>query len=122
MENKNIKLDERLKDVYVTSNDPIPSPQLHSENKSDEKPLPVKRTSDYFELGFKESKNIPPGRVSLMQAMKFISDHGNNPREWTVDKIADDNKLKRDVAGMIQLNGVCSKIIFKIDICEIDFS
>lgn len=102
VENKNIKLNEHLKEVYVKSNDGVT--QLRSENRSEEKLLPVKRTSDFFELGYKESKIIPVGRVSLMQAMKFISDHGKNASVWTVEKIADDNKLKRDVAGKISWN------------------
>lgn len=100
--NKNSELNERLKDVYVTSHDD-PS-VLQSKNSSDLKPLPLRRTTDFFELGFKESKIIPVGRVSLMQAMKFISDHRMNASVWTVEKIADENKLRKDVVGMIQSN------------------
>lgn len=89
------ELNERLKNVYVTSSDAIPEPQ----SANDSKPLPVKRTTEYFELGYKESKFVPSGRVSLMQAMKFINDHRMNASEWTIAKIADDNKIKEDVAG-----------------------
>lgn len=99
MANKNIELNERLKDVYVTSNDGISV--LQSENRSDQRLLPLKRTTEYFELGYQESKIIPVGRVSLMQAMKFISDHRTNASAWTVEKIADQNKLGKDVVGII---------------------
>lgn len=99
MVNKNTNFNERLKDVYVTSKDETSDPQ--SKIKSIEKPLPTKRTSDFFELGYKESKIIPIGKVSLMQTMKFISDHHMNGCVWTAEKIANENTLKKEVVGMI---------------------
>lgn len=95
---RNKDLDERLRNVYVTSNNVIPDNQ--SETKCHEKPLPIKRTTDFFELGYKESKIIPVGRVSLMQAMKFITDHRSNSSEWTVEKIANEYRLNMNVVGM----------------------
>lgn len=95
---KNMKLNERLKDVYVTSTDE--SSEVQSRNKLDQKSLPIKRTTDFFELGYKESKKIPYGKVSLMQAMKFISDHRRNTKVWTVENIANQNNLPKDVASI----------------------
>lgn len=97
--NKNTQLNERLKDVYVTSSEE--EADILNKNKLYEKLLPMKRTTDFFELGYKESNCIPVGRVSLMQTMKFISDHRMNASVWTVDKIANETKLKKDVVGRI---------------------
>lgn len=94
--NKNEKLQEYLKDIYVTSHDEISE---ESKNKQDKRPLPIKRTTDFFEFGYKESKIIPIGRISLMQAMKFITEHRSNASIWTVEKISFENKLKKDVVG-----------------------
>lgn len=101
MTNKNKKFHEYLKDIYVTSHDEIPE---ESKNKSDGKPLPIKRTTDFFELGYKESKIIPVGRISLMQAMKFITEHRTNASMWTVEKISHEHKLKKHVVGKYNLN------------------
>lgn len=100
--NKNNQLNERLKDVYVTSSEGNAGPQ--NKNVLGEKLLPMKRTTDFFELGYKESQCIPVGRVSLMQTMKFISDHRMNANVWTVEKIASETKLKEDVIGRILMN------------------
>lgn len=62
--------------------------------------MPVNRSTESFPLGYKESDRIPPGRVSLLQAINFISKHQSNPEEWNAEKIADENKIKVDVASM----------------------
>ncbi|XP_031627187.1 protein NDUFAF4 homolog [Contarinia nasturtii] len=88
------KLDLHLKDVYVTS-------KGLTENIKSDKPLPLSRFSERFELGYKESERVPPGRVSLLQAINFITKHQQDPKEWTVERIAEENKIKPDVASDI---------------------
>lgn len=63
-----------------------------------EKPLPTNRESVSFELGYQETevKKIPLGKCSLLQAIKFISDHQQNPNEWTAERVANDLKLKQE--------------------------
>lgn len=51
-------------------------------------------------LGYKDSDRVPPGRVSLLQAVNFITKYQSNPDEWTIEKIAEENKIKPDVASM----------------------
>lgn len=116
---KNPALDDRLKDVYVTSTEPPENEKASSRNDPD-RPLPLKRTTDYFELGYKESDTVPPGKVSLIQAMKFITDHRKNPTEYTITRIAEDNNIRVEVAGehenevilMIQETKIHSLILF----------
>lgn len=77
---------------------------LQTENIKSNKPLPLQRYTENFDLGYKESVRVPPGRVSLLQAIDFISKHQNNPAEWTIEKIAEENKIKPDVASMLNIH------------------
>lgn len=74
-------------------------PPPREEETSTERTLPLDRYTEEFEYGFKESKVIPRGKVSLAQALKFITDHHSNPTEWTIEKIAKQYKMKDYVAG-----------------------
>ncbi|XP_055325877.1 protein NDUFAF4 homolog, partial [Sitodiplosis mosellana] len=69
-----------------------------TENLKTDKPLPISRSTDYFALGYKESNKVPPGRVSLLQAINFITKHQQQPEVWTIEKIAEENKIKPEVA------------------------
>lgn len=73
---------------------------LQTENLKTSKALPKQRSVENFELGYKDADRVPPGRVSLLQAINFISKHQSNPEEWTIEKIAQENKIKPDVARM----------------------
>lgn len=70
-----------------------------TENIKNTKPMPQNRFRETFPLGFKESERIPPGRVSLVQAMKLLSDQQSSPAEWTVDRIASEYKIKSQLAS-----------------------
>lgn len=64
-----------------------------------ERPLPLERHTELFDLGFKESNVIPPGRVSLTQTMQFLAGHRVKPEEWPVSRITKEYKIKDDVAS-----------------------
>lgn len=68
------------------------------------RPLPLSRTTiaDY-ELGFQEPelKKVAIGKCTLRQAIQFISDHQQNPDEWTAERIAKEFKLKHETVFMI---------------------
>jgi Uncharacterised protein family (UPF0240) len=84
-----------LKQVFVTSSHTIDQKR----NLNPDRPLPKNtQPNEEFELGFKEEKveNIPPGKVSLRQAIDFLSYHKVYPQEWTAEKIALEYKLKLD--------------------------
>lgn len=74
---------------------------MQTKNIESTKPLPKQRPTEFFELGYKDTEHVRPGRVSLLQAINFISKHQSNPDEWTIEKIAEENKIKPDVARMI---------------------
>lgn len=80
--------------MFVTSSDP--QPMINSDPKGD-RPLPESRgiVEDY-ELGFKESAQVPIGKASLRTVMRFIGMHQNNPRHNTAEKIATEYDLDVD--------------------------
>lgn len=118
---KNSLLDDRLKQVYVTSTDHVVvscivrlllsnrkincycSANYCQHNTSDgqtKKPLPLDRKAvEDFEMGYFEPQHVMRGRTSLRQALKFIGNHNAAPLTWTSEKIADEYKLKPSVVG-----------------------
>ncbi|XP_076174519.1 NADH dehydrogenase [ubiquinone] 1 alpha subcomplex assembly factor 4 [Ptiloglossa arizonensis] len=95
---KNAELDDRLKDIYVISTDPKTKPK----DTVPPKPLPLDRTrTPVFEFGFYEVQEIPEGKCSLRQALAFIVKHNKNPAEYTVEKIALEYKLDKQLTANI---------------------
>ncbi|GLV44310.1 uncharacterized protein CBL_12394 [Carabus blaptoides fortunei] len=92
---KDTTLDTHLKDVYVKSHDPAidikPSPV------TPDRPLPLNRKGvEQFEFGFYEPINVAIGKCTLRQAVKFITNHQEDPSLWNSTKIAIDYKLPED--------------------------
>lgn len=60
----------------------------------------------YFEYGYKETdaSKIPVGRISLRQAIEFISKSQQNPTEYTPEIIATEYKLDIEIVKNILEN------------------
>ncbi|GFG30075.1 hypothetical protein Cfor_06140 [Coptotermes formosanus] len=94
------KLDDRLKQVFVRSYDPIVEEPTSSSSHS----LPQDRRSfEETEFGYTEPVMIPQGRVTLKQAIKFITDHQTNPNTWTPEAIAKEYSITQDKIEKILL-------------------
>ncbi|XP_062552180.1 protein NDUFAF4 homolog [Armigeres subalbatus] len=92
---KNTALDNKLKQVFVTSTDVTPQP-------ASKKPLPLLRTiSEEFEYGHMEPQSVPKGHCTLRQAIEFISNHHTVPDIWTSSKIANDYAMKETLVNSI---------------------
>ncbi|XP_037823739.1 protein NDUFAF4 homolog [Lucilia sericata] len=99
---KDSALDERLKNVYVTSQDRFIDYGLKRSQSSEDKQLPLDRhTPEDFEFGYMEPQRITIGRCTLRQALKFITDHQSEPEKWTPAKIAEDYKMKPELVDNI---------------------
>ena len=97
---KNVQLDDHLKSVYVSSTDPESKPKKDGEVST--KPLPQDRGQPpSFEYGFYESHVIPEGKCSLKQAMIFLTEHTENPTKHSVEKIALEYKLDKEIVANI---------------------
>lgn len=89
---KDTQLLERLKDVYVTSEDVTPEKKLHSETP--ERPLPSDRAFNIDpEYGFHEPVKIPYGKITLRTALDVISKHQQDPEVWSAKKISYEYKM-----------------------------
>lgn len=98
LDKKDPQLDDRLKDVYVTSfgraEDDITK---EKRNQSEDRPLPQdRRQHEDFDFGLKEPDKVPYGRTTLRHAINYISSHQANPEEITASKIAFEYKLKEE--------------------------
>ena len=102
---KDIELDNRLKNVYVTSKDSLIGYRTQKKSGDNTKrSLPVDRTPpEDFEYGYREPRNIRSGCCTVKQAVQFICDHQSDPAAWTPQKIAEDYKLKeKDVVNILK--------------------
>lgn len=82
---------DRLKQVYVTSDDSEPQQKI-AENP--DRPLPTNRTfvSDMV-FGYTEPKCVPYGKITLKDVLQAISKHQEDPEFWTPKKISSEFKL-----------------------------
>ncbi|XP_014481670.1 PREDICTED: protein NDUFAF4 homolog [Dinoponera quadriceps] len=89
---KNMQLDNRLKDVFVTSTDS----QINLETTTAEKSLPQsRRNRDEFNMDYHESTVIPEGKCTLKQALTFISQHREDPIKYNSENIAVQYKIDK---------------------------
>ncbi|XP_063243434.1 protein NDUFAF4 homolog [Bacillus rossius redtenbacheri] len=98
---KDVALDTKLKEVYVVSTDG------HVEKPGSEslRPLPQERRAvEAPEFGFLEPSIVPRGRCTLQQALRFISDHQEDPVRWRHDVIAQEYKLQLETVEKILLH------------------
>lgn len=111
--------DDRLKQVFVTSLDkevsdlyygayPYPcvhfviylfQPVYEPSRTTLDKPLPVNRQTEYFEMGFKEPDpaNISTGKISLRQGLEIVSKFKTSTENYTVEKLSEEYKLTNEV-------------------------
>ncbi|XP_044259412.1 protein NDUFAF4 homolog [Tribolium madens] len=91
---KHEQLDNYLKDVYVTSHDPNPTQE---QKINPDRPLPLNRRQvEDFEYGVKEPKDIPEGKATLKQILKFVTDHQNDHRLHSVEAISKEYKIPKE--------------------------
>ncbi|KRT82936.1 hypothetical protein AMK59_4517 [Oryctes borbonicus] len=91
---KNVQLEKYLKNVFLTSHDPVSKDTNLSKNINPEKPLPLDRTAQPdFEYGFYEPKHIPLGKVTLRKVFKFISEHHVDAKVNNATRIAEEYLL-----------------------------
>lgn len=106
LDKKDPGLDDRLKNVYVTSHG-RPEADITREKmskQSKDRPLPQDRKMpEVFEMGFKEPEKVRYGNTTLRDVINFTSAHQTNPEEVTTRKIALEYKMRdEDVASILK--------------------
>lgn len=96
---KNEKLLSLLKDVYVDSKDPVSSLVVKGAETLEPKEFRLPK-GHHLGLGI---KNIPKGRVSIVETLTLLNNHKLNPKTWTAEKIAQEYHLKlEDVNSLLK--------------------
>ncbi|XP_037376025.1 NADH dehydrogenase [ubiquinone] 1 alpha subcomplex assembly factor 4 isoform X2 [Talpa occidentalis] len=90
---KDDRLLSLLKDVYVDSKDPVASMQVKdavTPQQPKEFRLPK---GHHFEM--MNIKNIPKGKISIVEALTLLNNHKLHPETWTAEKIAEEYHLEQ---------------------------
>ncbi|XP_020295578.1 protein NDUFAF4 homolog [Pseudomyrmex gracilis] len=96
---KNVQLDQRLKDVFVTSTD---SQESLSKEEREIKSLPQMRHSrDDFIFDCYETAVVPEGKCTVKQAYTFLSLHKRDPTTYNSEHIAAKYKLDKKTVDEI---------------------
>ncbi|XP_018579512.1 protein NDUFAF4 homolog [Anoplophora glabripennis] len=91
---KNEQLDKNLRDVYVTSHDPVVETKTEA---NPDRPLPTDRkTVGMFLYGVKEPNHVPLGKITLANALKFISKHQNEPLDYNAKAISAEYSIPKN--------------------------
>jgi len=101
---KDDPLHDRLKTVYVSSTDPAPDPRA---GQDDHKPLPRdvrQHYQDFLPAQMRVeregvSRTLPRGKVSLNQAVEFISKHAESEGSFGAEQISQDYRLNQEVVA-----------------------
>lgn len=98
---KDDKLLSLLKDVYVDSTDPVTTVQV-KDAKTQQEPkefrLPKGHHFDMMDI-----KNIPKGKISIVEALTLLNNHKLHPETWTANKIAQEYHLElKDVNSLLK--------------------
>ncbi|XP_032714052.1 NADH dehydrogenase [ubiquinone] 1 alpha subcomplex assembly factor 4 [Lontra canadensis] len=97
---KDDKLLSLLKDVYVDSKDPVSSLQVKdSGTPQEQKEFRLAKGRD-FNMNI---KNIPKGKISIVEALTLLNNHKLYPETWTAEKIAEEYYLEqKDVKSLLK--------------------
>ncbi|XP_004673769.1 PREDICTED: NADH dehydrogenase [ubiquinone] 1 alpha subcomplex assembly factor 4 [Condylura cristata] len=98
---KDDRLLSLLKDVYVDSKDPVSSMQVKdavTRQQPKEFRLPKGHHFDMMNI-----KNIPKGKISIVEALTLLNNHKLHPETWTAEKIAKEYHLEqKDVNSLLK--------------------
>ncbi|XP_003706282.1 NADH dehydrogenase [ubiquinone] 1 alpha subcomplex assembly factor 4 [Megachile rotundata] len=99
---KDVNLDNRLKQVFVTSVSQTSQAPSGTSDAPSTKPLPQDRSiQPTFSYGVYEPSIIPEGKCTLRQALEFIAQYNKDPTESCIDNIARTYKLDKEEVGNI---------------------
>lgn len=99
---KNASLLSHLKSLYVESTDPEQtSRQALGGPEAERRPLKYSLPGE--QLGLVELTDVPKGKVTLVEALKALSSHQNQPQTWTAEKIAQEYSLDlKDTKALVE--------------------
>ncbi|VFV20675.1 nadh dehydrogenase 1 [Lynx pardinus] len=98
---KDDKLLSFLRDVYVDSKDPVSSVKVTDAGKRQEpKEFRLVKGQDFNMMSI---KNVPKGKISIVEALTLLNNHKLYPETWTAEKIAEEYCLEqKDVKSLLK--------------------
>ncbi|KAM8937802.1 NADH dehydrogenase [ubiquinone] 1 alpha subcomplex assembly factor 4 [Lycaon pictus] len=111
IDRKDDKLLSLLRDVYVDSRDPVSSLQVKdAATRQEPKELRLVKGHDFSMMNI---KNIPKGKISVVEALTLLNNHKLYPETWTAEKIAEEYYLEqKDVKSLLKYF-----VTFEVKIC-----
>ncbi|XP_041629254.1 NADH dehydrogenase [ubiquinone] 1 alpha subcomplex assembly factor 4 isoform X1 [Vulpes vulpes] len=119
IDRKDDKLLSLLRDVYVDSRDPASSLQVtcvliqqvkDAATRQEPKELRLVKGHDFSMMNI---KNIPKGKISIVEALTLLNNHKLYPETWTAEKIAEEYYLEqKDVKSLLKYF-----VTFEVKIC-----
>ncbi|XP_037698449.1 NADH dehydrogenase [ubiquinone] 1 alpha subcomplex assembly factor 4 [Choloepus didactylus] len=98
---KDDKLLSFLKDIYVESKDPVPSEQVKDAGRHQEPKEFRLHKGHRFDM--MNIKNIPKGKISIVEALTLLNNNKLYPETWTAEKIAQEYHLElKDVNALLK--------------------
>ncbi|XP_048842352.1 NADH dehydrogenase [ubiquinone] 1 alpha subcomplex assembly factor 4 [Brienomyrus brachyistius] len=100
---KNDPLLNLLKSVYVESREP-PVQDLRPNRMDAEVRRPLKFSLPGDPYGFMtDVKDVPKGKLSIVEALNVLNQHKNSPKTWTPEKLAQEYSLDlKDTKGLLE--------------------
>ncbi|KAI4494331.1 hypothetical protein M0802_009014 [Mischocyttarus mexicanus] len=90
---KNLKLDENLKNVYVTST----GSETNTLNQPNpDRPLPLSRVTEDLEFGFHLPDSVPIGKITLKDLFQLIISYKDDSVKNNFDSLAKQYKLDKE--------------------------
>ncbi|GAB5571736.1 NADH dehydrogenase [ubiquinone] 1 alpha subcomplex assembly factor 4 [Prionailurus iriomotensis] len=101
---KDDKLLSFLRDVYVDSKDPVSSVKrsvvTDAGKRQEPKEFRLVKGQDFNMMSI---KNIPKGKISIVEALTLLNNHKLYPETWTAEKIAEEYCLEqKDVKSLLK--------------------
>ncbi|KAG8522079.1 NADH dehydrogenase [ubiquinone] 1 alpha subcomplex assembly factor 4 [Galemys pyrenaicus] len=99
---KDDRLLSLLKDVYVDSKDPVSSVQV-KDAVPRQQPKEFRLPKGHHFNMMNDIKNIPKGKISIVEALTLLNNHKLHPEIWTAKKIAEEYHLEqKDVNSLLK--------------------
>lgn len=103
MTEKHAPLLEHLRSLYVESTDPAEQQSSRQEDVAQAERRPLLYSVPGDQLGLTELTDVPKGKLTLVEALKALSSHQQQPNTWTAERLANEYSLElRDCKALLQ--------------------
>lgn len=92
---KNAPLLDHLRSLYVESTDPEQLQSSRQEEGEEQERRPLRYSVPADQFGLVDLTDVPKGKLTLVEALKALNSHQQQPKTWTAEKIAQEYSLEQ---------------------------